>query len=347
MFFYCLFIACVFICTARYKMGRWSNTMLTEIRTWLGVSLIVLVAILRFDVGYDYSGYYDNVYPRLDVLSLERQEPFSRLISYVAYYMGIPQMIFVLFGLINYFFIFSALKRHSSCFPVAILVFLAFFYLSDMSTIRQAAAVSITLWGFKYIERKSFVQYLLTCILAMQFHSSAIVAIFIYFIYYYITPIKALIVVVAIYVGSEILFSLLEIANLFSTYLEKLDSFSGGNITKISNIGWLVVVGVIDMVRRNPNNKRFYGIIIIGLVFPFVFGGHLGGRVAQYFLIYYCLLIPSTYIASSRMMKYVWNGVLVIYFCANIYINSMSQGSQYVPYRCVLFEDTRHPKFRR
>ena len=47
--------------------------------SYIGITIIILVSILRFDVGWDYPGYYETVYPSLDTYAIDRFEPFNKI----------------------------------------------------------------------------------------------------------------------------------------------------------------------------------------------------------------------------------------------------------------------------
>lgn len=308
--------------------------LIHKIRPHIGILLIICVAIFRFDVGYDYSSYYQIVYPYLDP-QIDRFEPFSKLICYIAYWMECPQLIFIIFGLINYVLLFSMFKNCTPNFYLAVLTFLAFFYMRDLSNIRQGTAIAITLYGFKYIYSRSFIKYLIVCIIASLFHGSAFIALSIYFIYNWFNTKILTICICFLFIGFKLIMLWMSQVGLYANYLDRLDEFGGGDLKKYTNIVWFLIILLLDIInRRTRKNKKLYFVVIVGLIFPFLLGGHMGERISRYFLVYLCLLIPQSATFVKAEIRSVIALTLVCYFLVGIYIDANASRSL-VPYQTI------------
>ncbi len=74
-----------------------------------GITIIILVSILRFDVGWDYPGYYETVYPSLDTYAIDRFEPFNKIIcQLVSYTKWAPVIIYYIRTYYLYFSFFHS-----------------------------------------------------------------------------------------------------------------------------------------------------------------------------------------------------------------------------------------------
>lgn len=346
MLFYTIFIFTIVLLGANYRLERvnYAAIIIQRWRLKLAILLIVCVSIFRFDVGYDYQTYY-RIVQTLDI-KVERFEPLSRLICYITYWVKWPPLLFIIFGLITYFFHFKTIKKFSVNLYFGILTFVAFIYTTDFGNIRQGVAVAMCFFGFKYIYSKSFIKYLFCCIIASLFHTSAILAIPIYFIYNYFNIRITIICFFILTVGFQLLILQIAKLNLYVNYLEELDAFSGGDKIKYANIAWFFMIIIIDLIhKKSKNNLPLYFIVFFGIVFPFVFGGHFGGRVSRYYLIYLCLLIPETLSRGSLLTKNIVCCALIVYFLLLIYVNANATGSM-VPYQSIFFIDPQNPHFR-
>lgn len=88
MIFWLLFILTVFLCLGEFNIGgHWNRPLMQR----LGICIIVLVAVLRFDVGYDYMSYY-----QLTVYNNYEFEPLSQLIFNFGRQSGYPPLIFAI-----------------------------------------------------------------------------------------------------------------------------------------------------------------------------------------------------------------------------------------------------------
>lgn len=349
MLFYILYI--IVVVWLIYKPKQYYKLNVQEVfklsrKEKTGLLVILLVTGLRFDVGFDYMSYFHLVYPDLDELELERIEPLSVLLLRTAHLLQHPQYVFILFGFLTYLFFYLAFKENSSNFFISVLVYMSLFYLGDISLLRQALACSVTMFAFQYTKNKQLVRYVVVCACAALIHSSALIAIPIYFIYNYGSFFITIISVSFIYTSSAALVYLLPGSD-FTHFFDYMFEMNGGAIIKYVNIAILVVLMVCDRITCCKQNVRFYYIVAIGLVFPFVFGSHLGNRIGTYFTIYYCLMIANT---MNKVPTAVYRFAVFLfmsYFVTTIYISTNSLGSQYVPYRCVLFENIDNPHFRR
>ena len=66
---------------------------------------------------------------------------------------------------------------------IGVFLYNVLFYSFTMNLMRQCMAMAIVLFGFKYVRENKFWKYLITCLIAFMFHSSAIIGISIYFLY--------------------------------------------------------------------------------------------------------------------------------------------------------------------
>lgn len=143
--------------------------------------LFAIVFGCRYNVGADYLTYLQNYlyFPR------EYESGFA-LISDLCTNNNMHFAIF--FGIIAFlqvFFFLLAFKNRAYLYPYILLVlFLSCIELGWMNGIRQSIASCIFVYATTFIEIKQPIKYIITILFAMQFHSSAIILLPIYFITY-------------------------------------------------------------------------------------------------------------------------------------------------------------------
>lgn len=345
MLFWALFFIAVCLLTAQYKLG---GTRRPAYFVYIGIIFIIFIAIFRFDVGFDYPAYYHSVYPRLALQKLDRIEPLSTQLFYIADYFKYPPLVFILFGLITYGFAFYALKKYTDDFFLATLVFITFFFMTTMGVIRQGAAMGVILFSYKYIKDFCLWKYALCVMLAWSLHASAAVAICIPIIYRYFNFKLLIICVAGLFALFKCGMSLVEDNLLgYENYLKHMDDMEGGKFTRIV----YVAINVIMFYLARHSKKEVYPLLYIsslGCAFPFIFGGHLGGRIANYFLIFLCISIPNTLRVYVRPVRRVAASVLFLYFIAIVFISSRNkEKSPYTPYQTIFTVDLEHPVFKK
>lgn len=100
MLFWLIFIVIVFLCLGEFNLnGRWNRPVMQ----WVGVLIVVVVAAIRFDVGYDYISYYRTIV--LDNFDFEL-ELLSGYIFSIGRNVGYPPLSFMIVALLIYSFIF-------------------------------------------------------------------------------------------------------------------------------------------------------------------------------------------------------------------------------------------------
>ncbi|MCM1282933.1 MAG: EpsG family protein [Muribaculaceae bacterium] len=125
----------------------------------------------------------------------------SRLTHNIFWLLGAVQLIILVC-------VYQALKFHQKNimpdFDVAwgLAVFYFLFYNETLNLIRQSLAIAIILYAFRYVFQRRPLWYCFWVVLAMQFHITAVIAIVIYPIYYFVVVKRQKFVFYGIIIGS-------------------------------------------------------------------------------------------------------------------------------------------------
>lgn len=93
-----------------------------------------------------------------------------------------PQILIITTSLfINISILRFIYKNSDNIFLSVIFYILLNFFFAYMNIMRQALAISILLWGYEYLKRYKIFSYIIFVIIAMQFHSSAILTLVLIF----------------------------------------------------------------------------------------------------------------------------------------------------------------------
>lgn len=152
--------------------------------SFLAFFLLVMVIGLRYGFGIDYASYL-TIFDQLgNTWSVERLEPGFYFLNWIIKWLGGSGevMIFVCF-LISLYFLNTTIQKYSPYPELSYLIFfsigLLFFYTSG---IRQAIAVSLSFYSFRFILEKKPYQFIAIMIVAMTFHLTALIFIPVYFL---------------------------------------------------------------------------------------------------------------------------------------------------------------------
>lgn len=339
---YILFILSIFF----LLLIKTENKKIKYRNQLIALLVIVLFAVLRFDVGFDYKTYYGFV-QKNEFEGFERFEPLNKLIFYIAIYLNSPFVLFAIFGLLVYLIMFFSFKNLSKSLSFSIIIYISLFYLFSLGALRQAVAMSVCLYAYKYLSRRNLGKFLLTIGVASMFHYSAIISVIIYFIY----KIKIRYVVlggVLLLICKQILFYYIMTYTVYGAYITEVDEFSGGRFKQAFFV--LLAFSVLFFIRYRKvgiEEKRLLSIVIAGSIFPFLFGTAVGDRIALYFYIYYCYLLPALFPCPKyNRISISYSVIFISYFIFYVFYTSVvNDVAPYVPYRMILnnsFDDFRY-----
>ena len=338
MIFYIFFLVFIIILCGRYNIVSGYYIVSKETGFKLAILFIITVSCLRFNIGYDWSVYFSFVYPVYTPQNIGRFEPLSKLIIYCAGTLHQPLILFSVYAIVTYVNIGIIIDTYSESKFEALMLYVCFFYLITLSTIRQAAAASIIFYGFKYIDRKKIFNYILVCAFASLFHKTAMIGVLFYPLYYS-SLIICFFLLVCTYVCARVLLPamLKELAPFFLLYLER------GGVRDSSGSFQRMVYLFMYIYALIFHRKKMSGILnicTIGMALPFILGGHTGGRLAEYFLIYYCLLIPDCNKRFSIQYRVLFMIPLYAYFFMYLLVSVFANHSnEYVPFRWYFLEN--------
>lgn len=350
MLFWFIFILVVFFCLGEFNLnGRWNRPLMQG----LGISIIMLVAALRFDVGYDYMSYYQGI------LSYDLDfEPLSLLLFLIGTdsITSYPPLSFMIIAVLIYSFMFSTLRKYSVNFFIASMVYICIFYLPSLNTIRQSLAVAISFWGIRYVYQKKPFQYMIVCIFAALFHSSALVSIIIYPLYRFVSPQYLPIIIIMIILCFQLALETFVDIGYYARVSNKLLELSedqanegGGSYSRFAMVIVILTMYILAWFKRKNKNidYRLLSISAIGCVFPFIIGSHMGSRVSEYFLINLCLVIPEVLCAYKVHFRMISVIVFMCYFILLIAVGRGQKRAPFFPYQTVFsIQDVKHPVFR-
>lgn len=341
MSFYFVFIFLLYMLftIADYK---WPNRWQRKILIALPCIILFFVAIFRFDVGYDYPAYYD--------ISAEESERFERISLYfvdITNYLNAPYVIFILFGIPTYLCAFWAFTKAKS-FQIAFWVYIFLFLLESFGTIRQAAAMSIMLCGIVLLRKKKMLLYFLTCILASMLHTTALIMLPAYFIYHYFSWKFTLLSLIVMTLSFPYLISMLIEGDMYTFYLKNMDIYEGGSLIRYFYILlYLFLLALAYKFHLLKNLKPIFITLLPAFFFPFILGGHFGGRLSSYYYLLFIFLIPEVISYCKEKLKMLFMLALCAFFFAVLYVSQRAgDKSPYTPYQTIFEVDLDHPIFK-
>jgi hypothetical protein len=339
-----------------------------------------LTSGLRFETGIDYFAYqeiYDQTNTFMQAFEYGKISEIPAELGYLllnSLFKTIGTEINVMFLFISFitsFLLFNSFKTYVNEYKfVALLIYFSFVYFTlDMSGVRQAIAVNIILYSFRYIQRKNIYKYIVFVILASFFHASAVIGVIFYWLFN--KKISSAFIVLATLFGFLIIGLEIPIINIIvdkvlsqfmpATAMFKLfyystsDKIWGLNIKVIFNI---MVLFVLLYHRKTLAERFLYFNLILNSLFCYVFlrevlweSININSRINFYFIFGLIMGIPLILDLVKKKLNII--GVLLaiifisFYQCSEfiLFRNATNPYQNYFTHKVFDFKSTGKERF--
>lgn len=261
------------------KCGRWGKAVYC-----IAAALaFILIAALRFDVGYDYmlyAGAYSNMkYWDISDLAGERMEKGFLMPLYILS-LGLEeyQTVFVYTSLIFYPVIFLLIYKYSSSPWISTTAFLCLgIFFNSLCFLRQFIAALVVLYAIKYIGENRPVRYIALVVAASVFHWSALIMVIMYIFLkikpgYIYTGIVTIGTILFCIFSRKAMFWFIENIPMYSFYNPDTSVEASGGLSPRYTIMFGVIFVVSFLLRKrlmekNPNNGIYINCLMYTVVF--------------------------------------------------------------------------------
>ncbi len=230
-------------------------------------------------------------------------------------------------------FIYKYSKQPMFSFILFILLRLFF---CEINIMREFLALTIFLSSIRFIEKRNFIKFLLVVVLASLFHSSALFAIIIYFLYNLkLTPIKKLSFATATVVVYAFLYNILTyITQTLGIYERYVDDYYGSNrlASIVLAIISIVVYLFFKIIQKKHLDKEkmldkiqehrltFYSnILFFSIIFSIIaIRISVFSRLSLYYQIFNIIAIPNVIrLIPNPKKRALW--YIIVFVCFFIY----------------------------
>lgn len=295
---YCLYISSFIISAfTAVQVARSDNrkdinnvqekSILKKVFVILLISIVpVFLASIRNGIGIDYSTYelVFNRYKDVPIGGYFQSNFVYEIGNFLIIKLGYfifhdVQGIFALYAVFTICLLVAAVMYYEKRISVfiAIMIMYLLYYSGSLNTIRQYLAIAIVSFAYRFIEERKLVKYLIAILIATSVHSTAIIMVFVYFLYVKETDIgknigikKHLVrIAVVLLVLSPVIISgmMSSIANIpiFSRYFDVYE-ITRINITTSFILKLPVYIPLILAYKKNINvdsKNKFYYILLL------------------------------------------------------------------------------------
>lgn len=319
----------------KYKINRFK---LSEIPLlFFFVFLTVLVMLRHPSVGNDTPGYiffFKNTIgvPWDQMRWGDLESGFQAFMKLISLFSEDPQVFLAVSGITVSILIYPTYRRVCVDSSLTIVIFCVLStFVMLFSGIRQMLAVGIGFIAYEFTRRRKLILFVLAVLLAMLFHSSSFMLIFMYPVYHMRITKKSLLVVVptliAIFIFNGPIFSV--IGTFIGQYTRfEINSSSTGAYTIIVLFSLFTLFAFLvpdnDLVDDETVGLRNF--LLLSLIIQFFSPlNFLAMRLNYYFIIFIPLLLPKIILYRSKKWEQVailGRYVMIIFFYVYFFINA-------------------------
>lgn len=305
------------------------------------VGITMILGLYYRTTASDWVAYrllYENVLPKLSLNSILNSKMIFNmdrgfvLLSYFFYKLTVGYNIFqaLIIGSCTFFLLYF-IKDRTSNFYIAIIFLLSNFFNLYVSEpiLRQLIAITIIVYGVYYIENKKFFKYIITVLIATQFHLSAIICICFYFLNYIKIDLKRSIFIFILgfllFLNIEFLFKGVTVVfpslSHYYSYI-KYNSEINKSFFNYIRIIFLISMYIICLNnKKNKINNVYIGITLGYLILLFNKDKFfLLGRLDGYFLIPVSIYF-SNIDMKKKFLKIIFNIFNILLLCHFLNLN--------------------------
>lgn len=329
----------------------WKSRISSKAKVYLASILVSFFAAFRYNIGFDYLQYYNNIQS-----GWYSVEPLSMLLQSLANYIH-PVFYFMITSFLMYPLMLKSITKDSANVMESILFFICFqsFFICSLSTVRQAMSWAVIWWIISKHGNVKFIT-IIGSLIAFCFHSSGLVGLVLLLPWYKLKRVHLILLFCLSWIGSYIIIyivSHIQLDNIFFYKFQEYLEEDYGGATKIKYLIWSIYISIIicydKLVKSNVKYQYYIAISTIGICLynATLMNAHLADRLLSTFWGPVICLIPQLrrYIGLKRPIYIV---ICLVLFSYSIYIShnsSLDRGdnpSCYYPYRTIFNIDFKY-----
>ena len=314
---------------------------------------LLIFCILRFNIGWDYITYVEEIKAGPVSILESRFEPLSKLVFLISAFLNFYPLTFIFFGWITLLLIYKSINKNSITPTISWLVYysLPLFFFASLSTIRQSIATALLLYSYEYLKEKKDIKFILTISVATLFHISGLIGLLFWIIVKYPLNKKYnIILFIFPLFANNIIINIIERAFLENGFFSALSWYLKAENEGTSKLQYLYyILGIINLffydklIRLDKSNRIMISFVTFG-VFIFnvlSFEPISATRISAFFLIFLMYLIPyyskifpnaRKIIEQSLVLILIAISFFYLWIYIDTYIKNESVKISFIPY---------------
>lgn len=314
------------------------------------VAFITIVSAIRYDVGADCLGYYEDYDNLKDgiVLGLQDYEPgFMMLNKLLGLFFVNPQCIIVTTSLIINILIAVEIQKRSKYPLLSLFCYVTFFfYFISMNVIRQYISIAIVFGATGFLfnnNKKGIVYYSIAMLLAASFHVSGLIG-FLGLLAYWVKQNKVFKISIVIF-SVFLYLSVGSISSFIISYVPVYEFYSdygreGGSDSSVFILFVILLISWLfeNKLSKNIEHYNFYqNCLVLGVFLNILANINIMyARMGMYFTINLTLFIPAVIAAINIKNRSLVRFVIMVIAVAYCFWNLSNNNGRVLPYKTIM-----------
>lgn len=201
---------------------------------------------------------------------------------------------------------------------MSMFVFMCMYYNQSLNAIRQWLVIGIYMYGVQYLLKKKPVQYFIVSVMAILFHSSAVITIPIYFIYHFLkgenkhrkrSMLILSATVIAVIFFDKICLTMIGMGILpmkYAHYFTEAEGTSSLVMQILSRVPLLLGCFILrKQLRRYDEKANIWIVFLLIDLFVGMLGASFGyaSRCSLYFGVWQCMFMSEVYVVLRKRVQ--------------------------------------------
>lgn len=334
-----ILIGVLSILTINVKKQKIKNTIVIGL---CSIYIIIIQALRDKRVGTDIIGYLQG-YKSSSFINVFKGEKLYNyesgytLLNKILNGMNVSEQIFLLIiAIIIMIPIAITWIRYSKMPGLSVLLYMAFGFLTmTFSGLRQSIAIGITFYSYSFIKEKKLIHFIIAILLAMQFHTSSVIFLIAYPIYYLNIGKEKIIFLIPIFVLGYVFRKEIFI---FASYVYEGKALDIEYTNAYGLLIFMIIILILSYIfykKENQNVNAYRNYILVAIFFQMLASySNIVGRTGYYYWIFITLLIPEILINQKVLRTRLIGKVCIVMFLVIYYIMRLKTGYlDIVPYK--------------
>lgn len=323
--------------------------------------LLIIISAIRYDYGTDYINYKNgfDYYANISNIKTAITQQYNMEIGWIILCkifkpLGFYWLIAFISIIINYAYyktIARYVQRDYYALAICIYLFYPDLFLLGQSMLRQELAISMFLLAFPYIEKRKILRPIILLLIAISFHTSALILfpfIGLGYVKWHWKKAVAAILLISFFlfmISSKILTSIFTQLTQFEAFAKYIENYGAWDSTSEFGLGFIlktipffVAIYYIYTTNSSQNISLIFLSCISILVLPFVQIIGLLDRISYYFSCFYVASLPIIYTyIKRRLVRIALLFLLFLMMFASYYnfLHSESYAEKYTTYQTI------------